>query len=229
MPAVSTFPRGGADVLRTGRLAIVVVVLLGAARAEAQTQWDAAGAAGLLSAGADAGTEAGYADEWSNAAQGGAVIGRYLSRHLKLELEASATTRGRQYASTPIAVPGWPYPYWLTTEIRTSVRSLGGVVGWQFRDNEWVHPFVVGGVSADWDDSIVNTPPPPSYGDPRGPSVLLNDARTEQRTDFHLRAVVGGGAKLYFTERAFVRTDGRFTWGPDRQHLALRAGIGIDF
>ena len=92
MPAVSTFPRGGADVLRTGRLAIVVVVLLGAARAEAQTQWDAAGAAGLLSAGADAGTEAGYADEWSNAAQGGAVIGRYLSRHLKLELEASATT-----------------------------------------------------------------------------------------------------------------------------------------
>ena len=72
MPAVSTFPRGGADVLRTGRLAIVVVVLLGAARAEAQTQWDAAGAAGLFSAGADAGTESGYADEWSNAAQGGA-------------------------------------------------------------------------------------------------------------------------------------------------------------
>ena len=215
--------------LRTGCLAGVVVLTLGVARADAQTQWDVAGTAGLFSAHTDAGSEGGYSDEWINAAQGSVVIGRYLSRHLKLELEASATTRGQQYASTPIAQPGWPYPYWLTTEVRTSVRSLGGVVGWQFRDNEWVHPFVVAGVSADWDDSISYTPPQPYYGDPRGPSVPLNDPRTEQRTDFHLRAVVGGGAKLYFTERAFVRTDGRFTWGPDRQHLALRAGIGIDF
>ncbi len=206
---------------------VITVLTLGVVHAEAQTQWDVAGTAGLFSAHTDPGSEVGYADDWTNAAHGGVMIGRYLSRHLKLELEASATTRGRQYASTLIS--GWPYPYWLTTEVRTSVRSLGGVVGWQFRDNEWVHPFVVGGVSADWDDSIFHTPPQPYYGDPRGPSVPLNDARTEQRTDFHLRAVVGGGAKLYFTERAFVRTDGRFTWGSDRQHLALRAGIGIDF
>ena len=103
--------------LRTGWLAgmVVTVLTLGVVHAEAQTQWDVAGTAGLFSAHTDPGSEVGYADEWTNAAQGGVMIGRYLSRHLKLELEASATTRGRQYATMPIAVPGWPYPYWLTT------------------------------------------------------------------------------------------------------------------
>jgi hypothetical protein len=218
-------------VLRTGWLAgmVVTVLTLGVVHAEAQTQWDVAGTAGLVLAHADGDPDTGYAEDWSNAAQGGIVLGRYLSRHLKVELEASATTRGLQYASRQISVEGSPYPYWLLTEVRTSVHSLGGVMAWQFRDNEWVHPFVLAGVSADWDDSIVHVPQQFYYGNPRGPSVPIIDDHTEQRTDFHLRAVFGGGAKLYFTERTFMRADGRYTWNGDRQHLALRAGLGIDF
>ena len=60
-------------------------------------------------------------------------------------------------------------------------------------------------------------------------SIPITDGRTESRTAQQVRGVFGGGAKLYFTERAFVRTDGRLTWSMDRQSLTFRAGIGIDF
>jgi hypothetical protein len=209
--------------------ALVAALILSPTNAGAQTAWDAAGFAGLFIAHTDASATDGYAEDWSNAAQGGAVFGRYLTPHFKLELEASTTSRGVQYASTPVSVPGLPYPYWLYTEVRTSVRSLSSVGVWQFRDNEWVHPFVLAGVSADWDASFINVPPQIYHGDPRSPSALVAEGRTEERTDVHVRGVFGGGAKLYFTERAFVRSDARFTWGADRQHLVLRAGIGIDF
>ena len=206
-----------------------LMIALGTTRAHAQTAWDAAGFAGLFIAHTDADASRSYADDWSNAAQGGAVLGRYLTPHLKLELEASTTTRGVQHTSTPISVPGLSYPYWLYTEVRTSVRSLSGVGVWQFRDNEWVHPFVLAGVSADWDASIINVPPQTYGGDPRAAVARVAEGSTEERTDLHVRGVFGGGAKLYFTERAFMRSDLRLTWGPDRQHLAFRAGIGIDF
>jgi hypothetical protein len=214
-----------AEVHWTGSLAVVVALALTAARADAQTQWDVAGTAGLFAAHADANAEQGYAEDWSNAAQGAVIAGRYLTPHLKLELEASATTRGLQYAATPIAIPGDPYPYWLVTEVRTSVRSLSGVMAWQFRDNEWVHPFVLAGVSADWDDSTVHVPQQ-FY---RGTPAPVADSRTGERTDQHLRGVFGGGAKLYFNEQAFVRAESRLVWSPDRQHLVFRAGVGIDF
>jgi hypothetical protein len=148
---------------------------------------------------------------------------------VKLELEGSTTSRGRQYGAVPIVLAGVPYPPLAFAEVRTSVRSVGAAVSWQFRDNEWVHPFVQAGLSADWDDAIVHVPQQFYYGNPRGPAIPLTTDLTERRTTTHLRAVVGGGAKLYFAERAFVRTDGRLTWAPERQSLAFRAGIGIDF
>jgi hypothetical protein len=40
---------------------------------------------------------------------------------------------------------------------------------------------------------------------------------------------MGGGAKVYFRERAFVRTDLRFTFDRDHQNLMFRAGVGFDF
>jgi hypothetical protein len=210
-------------------LLLVATLTLTSRAADAQPAWDVAGFAGLFIAHTDEIATGGYVEDWSNAAQGGAVIGRYLTPRFKLELETSATTRTAQYTSTPISVPDLPYPYWLFTEVRTSVRSLSGVGVWQFRDNEWVHPFVLAGVSADWDASIVNVPPQVYRGDPRSPSALVAEGSTQERTDLHVRGVFGGGAKLYFTERAFVRTDGRLTWSPNRQNLAFRAGVGIDF
>jgi hypothetical protein len=209
--------------------AMVLVLMFSVAPAEAQHLWDVAGSAGLFTSHIDAGEAAGYADQWDHTAQGAIVVGRYLSRHLKLELEASTTSRGVRYASAAVTLPDLPYPYPVFSEISTSVRSLSGVVAWQFRDNEWVHPFVLAGLSADWDAVTAHVPPQSYRGDPRVPSIPIAEGGTESETTQRLRGVLGAGAKLYFTERAFVRTDGRLSWSPDRQNLSFRAGVGIDF
>ena len=209
--------------------AVVLALTLSATAAEAQQRWDVSGTAGLFTTHVDASDAGGYVEDWDNTVQGAVVFGRYLSRQLKLEIEASVTSRGEQYQSIPVTVPELPYPYFIYSEVRTSIRSLSGVAAWQFGNNEWVHPFVLAGVSADWDDARVFVPEQSYRGDSRVPATPVTDSRTEARTTQHLRGVFGGGAKLYFTERAFVRTDGRLTWSPDRQTLTFRAGIGIDF
>ena len=54
-----------------------------------------------------------------------------------------------------------------------------------------------------------------------GRKLVLGSAR--------VLGVMGGGAKVYFRERAFVRTDVRFTFDGDRQNVTFRAGVGFDF
>jgi hypothetical protein len=207
----------------------VLALTLSSTAAEAQKRWDVAGTAGLFTSHVDASDAGGYSEDWDNTVQGAVVFGRYLSNQLKLELEASTTSRGVQYRSIPVTIPELPYPYLIFSEVRTSVRSLSGVVAWQFGHNEWVHPFVLAGVSADWDDADVYVPPQSYRSDPRVSSIPITDGRTESRTTQQVRGIFGGGAKLYFTERAFVRSDGRLTWSGDRQSLTFRAGLGIDF
>ena len=128
-------------------------------------------------------------------------------------------------------VPGSLYPYWTVTEETTWARSLGAVAAWQFRDNEWVHPFVLAGVAADVDRTRRYVPEQFLPGDPRG-GILprrITESVEEESTVARASAVIGGGAKLYFRERAFVRSDVRLTFGRDRQNLAFRAGVGLDF
>jgi hypothetical protein len=216
--------------MRVLRFTLLPVLVLLPVTAEAQPVWDATGISGFFAGRRPVGDGRGYQDDWFQAAQGGVVLGRYLSRHLKLEFEAAVTTEGTRYRSDQVVVPGSPYPFWITSEYRTSVRSFGAVAAWQFRDNEWVHPFVEAGVSADVDRTVVDVPEQ-FYGDPRsgGPSARLAERRSEEHATTRLRGVMGGGAKVYFRERAFVRTDVRVTFDSDHQNVMFRAGIGFDF
>ena len=70
------------------------------------------------------------------------------------------------------------------------------------------------------------------YGSPRpgaGPNRLVEERIDGPTTSSALRGVLGGGAKFYVTEKAFLRTDGRWSFGRDRHTLAGRIGFGIDF
>ena len=124
-----------------------------------------------------------------------------------------------QYVSHPLTVPGSPYPYWMVTEETTWARSLGAVAAWQFRDNEWVHPFVLAGVAADVDRTRRHVPEQFLTRRPAGrdlaPATHSDSVEEESRP--RASAVIGGGAKLYFRERAFVRSDVRLTFGRDRR------------
>ena len=80
-------------------------------------------------------------------------------------------------------------------------------------------------------DLVVRTPEQFFPGDPRSGSTPLRlaETRTEESTTTRVRGVIGGGAKAYFSERAFVRTDVRLTFDQHRLNLAFRGGVGIDF
>lgn len=198
--------------------------------AEAQPRWDGAGLAGFFAGHRPVEEARAYRQDWFQAVVGGVSLGRYVSPHLKLEIEATTTTRGTQVRSTQIEIPGSPYPFWITSEQRTSVGSLSAAVAWQFRENEWVHPFVEAGVSADVDRTVVRTPEQFFYGDPRdGLPYRVAAATIERRSTMRAGAVVGGGAKVYFRERAFVRTDARVTVARDRVNVMFRGGVGFDF
>lgn len=212
------------------RVILAVALALLPLAAGAQPRWDGAGMTGFFAGRRADGDGRGYSDDWFQSVLGSAVLGRYLSPHFKLEVEATATTSGTQFRTTEIEVPGSPYPYWVTSERRTSARSVGAVVAWQFRDNEWVHPFIEAGVSADVDRTHIHTPEQFFYGDPRsGLPLRVAAASDERTTTMRASAVVGGGAKVYFSERAFVRTDTRLAVARDRLNVMFRGGVGFDF
>lgn len=217
-----------------GIISLALLLALVPAAAVAQTSsadyaWDVTPFAGVFLGRAAAPDEGGYQEDWFEAAQGGVAVGRYLTPHLKLQLEGSAITEGSRFVTRRAAVPGIPTPYWISSEERTSLQSAAASVVWQFRDNELVHPFLEAGLSLDHERLVRFTPEQFVYGDGRGTPPRVSESRTEERVRWQARPLIGGGAKLYFRERAFVRTDGRLTLDGDRQYLSFRFGVGLDF
>jgi hypothetical protein len=219
-----------ADVLLFRRSVLLLVLASIPVGVEAQAgsdpAWDITGTTSLLAGHTPVPDGFGYQDDWFHVVQGGILVGRHLTRRLKMEFEASGTNGGTQFKQRLITIPGMPNPYPVSLEDTTSVRSLAGALVWQFRDNEWVHPFLQAGVSADFDRVISRTWEPFDYTNALS---RVPEPRVEETTYRRVRAVLGGGAKIYVSERAFVRTDGRFIFGRERQHIVGRIGFGVDF
>jgi hypothetical protein len=212
------------------RVLLLLVLALVPARAHAQTGWDVTATGGLF-VGYTPRPEgsSGYQDLWFQNVHGGVILGRHLTPQLKLELEATGTTTGTQYRERLVYLPTSPYPYSTSSELATSVRSIGGAVTWQFGRNEWVHPFVHAGVSTDFDHVTTRTWEQLFVGNPGVPPQRVIEERRERSTTTHVRALLGGGAKVYFTPRGFVRTDARWTFDANRHNVAMRIGVGLDF
>jgi hypothetical protein len=213
-------------------LSFVILFVPGAAAAQsAAPAWDVAVSGGLFAAHTPRVSTSGYQDRWLHAVQGGAVVGRHLSPHLKVEVEATATTSGTELRERLVTVPGVPYPYPIPTNVTMSTCSLGSALTWQFGRNEWVHPFVQAGLAADFDRETALTWDYVFSSDPRtGVTPTRAVARVEGPvTTTAIRGVLGGGAKVYMTQKAFVRPEARWHAGRDRHHLAFRLGVGIDF
>lgn len=218
--------------MRIGSWAAAVLLALVPVVSEAQPRADVAATTGFVFGHAPRPEVPSHYDDWFNTWLGGVQVGWYLTPHLKLDVDASATGTGTQYVLRYVTVPDLPHPLPVSAEAATSVRSVGGALTWQFRDNEWVHPFVQAGVSTDFERRSVRTWEQIVYpGDSRGrPPVLVGgDGGEGATTEAHLRLLIGGGAKLYVSPRAFIRTDARVTVGRGRQIVALRAAIGVDF
>ena len=152
---------------------------------------------------------------------------------MKAELELSTSTEGRRFVERYVQPPNYPHPVPIGADQFTRIHEVGASLTYQFFENEWVHPFVQVGAVMDFDRVRTHTWAQSFFtGDPRaaGNQVIVADENeTVPKTSIRGRGVVGAGAKFYVTPRVFVRTDGRFAVGASGQHLALRAGVGVDF
>jgi hypothetical protein len=224
-----------------GRLAVVAIAwaVASVTDAEAQTtskqesKWDVAFVAGYLGVRPEIELQDRYADRWYDAGQAGVTFGRYFMPHLKAEVELSTSTEGRQWITGQVPISGVSYPVPYVTERVATLREISGALVYQFFDNEWAHPFVFLGIAGDFDRVRSYTPRRTfNVGDPRlpnSPVVIAEEIREGPETTTRARLLFGGGAKLYFTQRAFVRTDGRFATDGSGRHLAFRIGVGVDF
>ena len=108
------------------------------------------------------------------------------------------------------------------SETTTGPAAYGLTAGYQFFDNEFVHPYLSGGVrfaSAHTTTRVQSSRFPYASSEVDAPDRL------------QVRPVVGGGFKSYFANgRAFMRTELLFAIGPNRErHVILQIGSGVDF
>jgi hypothetical protein len=222
-----------ADVFRHLPIAVVLFLLGAPDGADAQIKWDIAGIAGLFAGHSPDPEAQHYQQDWFQTGLGGVIIGRHFTSNVKVELEATRTGEGTQYVQRFVSIPGVSSPYPVAGEAQTTVTSVGTTLTWQFFENQWIHPFVQAGVAAEFERRAVNTWAQQHYsGDPRQGGVLVSIAEqivAGPDTTTTVRAVLGGGVKMYVSPRLFVRTDGRAALGERRQDVSFRVGFGADF
>ena len=194
------------------KLWLLMVVLMLPAEVLAQEQpyrkWDVGGAIGLrFGEASDAVVPAG---SWN------AGFTRYWTAHLKTSIEVMTAGQSAyvDYSYTRLASR--------STSTVTGPAALSATVGYQFLENVFVHPYVVGGLrAASVSERITTwtTGAPYTGFTETGPNRLLT------------RPVAGGGFKSYFGNgRAFMRSELLMTVDPHGSpHAVLTVGAGVDF
>jgi hypothetical protein len=157
--------------------------------------------------------------------------GRYVTTHLKADIALMLIRPYRDYDFDlrDSRVTGLPATYALVVSTQTTVRptSLSGAATYQFRDNEFMHPYVSAGVRMVWQaEHIVRSPQTVTVN--RLTYVVA--AVDERNISLTARPFVTGGFKSYFNERTFMRSELLWAIGPRGfSHATLRIGAGVDF
>jgi hypothetical protein len=217
---------------RARALALAALVLCGVPPASAQDQlvtmftpdtqrrWDAAGFVGWR--GVNKSELAPSWNEWYDAAAFGISAGRYLTPHLKIDLDLSTTSVGRVESQDFLTTPG-TVPYYYFREYRFRRTTLAPALVYQFFENRWVHPFLGVGVEGVRETQRLEIDIVPG----RGP---LSMPAQESDVSYRARPFLTGGLKFYVSERGFIRTDVVSAFSSDGAESAVwRVGAGVDF
>lgn len=219
-------------------IGILLAVLFTAAPAAAQdapivslapldpARWDVAGYVGWR--GGNKSDIAPDWNEWYDAASFGGSAGYYLTSHLKLDLDLSATSDGEVFVQEEIPFPGSLLPIFRYGERRFRTTTVSGALLYQFAENTFFHPFVGAGIEAARERAELEFQDQFPCG--RLPCTPA-DARGEVAVSYRAMPFVSTGFKWYMTERAFIRSDVRsaFSTGRGVDHVTWRIGIGADF
>ena len=84
-------------------------------------------------------------NDWYDVAAFSGSAGRYLTPHLKIDLDVSTTTTGRVYGQEPFGIPG-PLPYYQLRSYGFRRTTVAPSLAYQFFENRWVHPFLGAGI-----------------------------------------------------------------------------------
>lgn len=205
----------------------------GLAQTLAEPKWDFAVTTGLFEGRPGDDGPRYYSDDWYGAVRGGISVGRYWTNHFKTEVEVMTSGEGRRYASREVRLPdGSSWPYGAQEYFRLSQGSARAV--WQLLDNRWIHPYVLAGVSVDVEQrrALVDEQfryLPSSPGVPSLREVLVREQITGPDTVQRTGIMVGGGAKLYFSPRAFANTAVLVTHTKPAKTVSFTLGLGLDF
>lgn len=220
---------------RTLALLFTLVTLIpsdGLAQTADPPRWDFSATTGLFSGRPATAATGHYGDRWYSSARAGLSVGRYWTPNLKTELEVMTSAEGMRYRSrTAILADGTHWSYGAHEYFRASQGSARVV--WQLLDNRWVHPYLLAGVALDADRQHAFIPEQYRYlGDGRTPATrqTLVPQQTEgPATVVRVGAMVGAGAKLYFSPTVFANTALLVTHAKPAKTVSLILGLGIDF
>ena len=155
-------------------------------------------------------------------------LGRYLTPHLKLD-GGLMLTRSQTVARRASPIAGLPPEFgsfdWALTTIHPI--SVSGAFTYQFRDNEFLHPYLSAGVRTTWQaEHLVRVAQTIRF---RGVEYAI-PGLDERRSSVMARPFVAVGCKSYFNSRVFMRPEVLVAFGPSGySHSTWRIGAGVDF
>jgi hypothetical protein len=152
--------------------------------------------------------------------------GYYWTTHLKTDVSVSTSNQWQDYETVRFNVAGIPNAY-AFDEITRQFISVSPAVTWQFRENQFMHPYVSGGVRIGLLHEHLVRQAETLRSGTLGYTVTPLD---ERRTEVVARPFLAGGFKSYVSRRVFARTEARLAFAHDGiRQVSVVAGIGVDF
>ena len=204
---------------------------------ETQRRWDATGFVGWR--GVDKSDLAPDWNDWYDVAAFSGSAGRYLTPHVKIEVDLSTTSNGRVFSETffapppvPPAPPRPPFPAppfytppsYTLREHEFRRTTVGATLAYQFLENRWVHPFLGVGVEGVREAEQLQTQFVPGGGprgsapDSRDSCAVLGPAIRDRRLQ-----VLRVGTRVHSHRRADHLSSNGAESG------VWRIGVGVDF
>jgi hypothetical protein len=177
-------------------------------------RWDVSAQAGWLAV--DKSGSGSFGDDWYSVFSGGVSAGRYLTPHLKTEIQFAMNGEGRVYRQDP---PSGGVPVFRASEHYFLSAAIGAGVFYQFFENQWFHPHAGGGLELLREAHRVV-----ELG-----GRLESGAAVAPEVSHTARPFVATGFKWYVADRAFVRAgvQGSFSSG-GATRVVWTSGFGAD-
>ena len=168
-------------------------------------------------------------NDWRSQAGFSLGAGWYWTDHHQTRVEGAGTTEATVYTARPVVFSGGPS--FIPVRRIFSSRRVSITQNYQFRRNEWVHPFVGAGIEFVRERISAKDDPVFGYDPITRQSRMLRDAiEYGVSDDIGARGVLTAGLKAYLSRKVFTVTDLRVSIGSRRtEDVQWRFGLGADF